>query len=65
MQPNEALTYLAQVCSDYARTLPPSAAMPFQQCAQEAINTVDAAITPPPEQATERTPLRAVSPDAE
>jgi hypothetical protein len=65
MQPNEALAYLTQVCNDYARTLPPSAAMPFQQVAQDAVTSLAQALEPPPEQATERPPLRAVGPDAE
>lgn len=46
MTPNEALAYLAQVSSDFARSLPPSAAMPTQQAAQEAINTLAALAQP-------------------
>lgn len=62
MHPNEALAYITQVCNDYGRTLPPSAAMPFQQCAQDAVNTLAQLVnpaltdTPPPE----RPPLHAV-----
>ena len=48
MKPDEALQYLAQVCNDYGRTLPPSAAMPFQQVAQDAINTLAAIVAPQP-----------------
>lgn len=63
MQPNEALAYLTQVCNDYARTLPPSAAVPFQQTAQEAVNTLASCVTPPPAEAEPPTPLRAVKPE--
>lgn len=63
MKPDEALQYITQALSDYARTLPPSAAMPFQQCAQEAVNTLAQAIAPPPAEPgdpAERPPLHAV-----
>ena len=64
MNPHEALQYISQALSDYGRTLPPSAAMPFQQVAQEAVNALlplvqapqPATDTPPPE----RPPLHAV-----
>lgn len=57
MKPDEALQYITQALSDYGRTLPPSAAMPFQQVAQEAINALVPLVhapqpttdTPPPE----------------
>jgi hypothetical protein len=66
MTPPEALAYLTQICNDYARTLPPSAAGPFQFAAQDAVNTLEPLTRPPAEVVTpERTPLRAVSPDAE
>lgn len=63
MQPQDALAYLANVASDFARTLPPSAAMPFQQAAQDAVNTLAALVNPPaiePPPPGERAPLHAV-----
>lgn len=62
MTPQESLQYISQALSDYARTLPPSAAMPFQQVAQEAVTTLAQAIAPPaePGDPAERPPLHAV-----
>lgn len=64
MTPHESLQYLAQVCSDYGRTLPPSLALPFQQVAQDALNVLAVIVSPPPMDAPapEREPLRAVPP---
>ena len=40
MQPHEAMQYLTQLANDYVRTLSPSAAMPTQQVAQQAIDAL-------------------------
>lgn len=65
MNPNEALQYISQALSDYGRTLPPSAAMPFQQVAQQAIDALAPLVQPPPVAAEPPSPLRAVSKDGE
>lgn len=63
MQSIEALQYLAQLANDYVRTLPPSAAQPVHQVAQECVNTLLPLVQLPPEAEAIKTPaaLRAVS----
>lgn len=60
MTPNEAMQYLAQLAGDYVRTLPPSAALPTQQLAQEAINTLVPLVqlneAPPPDPSEKKGP---------
>lgn len=63
MTPQESLQYISQALSDYARTMPPSVAMPFQQAAQEAVNVLVPFVTPPPVEADPPPPLRVVKPE--
>lgn len=46
MSPNEALQYLSQLASDFARSLPPSVQGPTVQAANTALATLARALEP-------------------
>lgn len=59
MTPQDAVQYLAQLASDYVRTLPPSAAGPTHATAQEAVSTLAVLVSAAPTDGDKPT-LRAV-----
>lgn len=60
MTPQDAVQYLAQLASDYVRTLPPSAAGPTHATAQEAVSTLAVLVSAAPTEPGDKPTLRAV-----